>query len=343
MKTISTALEIVEAARVSADVFGGDSGDLDTRRAAKRRFHRLASAIHPDRAKPEDRVRYSAATSRLNELYRSWTAEVESADSRPVYVGERGEYTLGGLVARGSVANLYRSDAGVVLKIPRNPRANSMIEAERNVLTDIENSCEAGWAVSYFPRLIDRITHVGSGTRRQIDVLDDLTEGFVSLADVREAYPGGLDPRDWAWMHRRLLRALAAAHATGWVHTAITAENVLIEPDRHGVVLVGWSFGTRTGSRPLATIGSDRDSYPPELGEGASPAWDVYMAHHLMLRMLGEQTHERMKVFADGCMQDNPRLRPDAVDLLGEFDELLDLLYGQRTFRPFAVPSTKGQ
>jgi len=59
--------------------------------------------------------------------------------------------------------------------------------------------------------------------------------------------------------------------------------------------------------------------------------------------MLGEQTHERMKVFADGCMQDNPRLRPDAVDLLGEFDELLDLLYGQRTFRPFAVPSTKGQ
>ncbi len=67
------------------------------------------------------------------------------------------------------------------------------------------------------------------------------------------------------------------------------------------------------------------------------------MAHHLMLRMLGEQTHERMKVFADGCMQDNPRLRPDAVDLLGEFDELLDLLYGQRTFRPFAVPSTKGQ
>lgn len=343
MKTISTALEIVEAARVSADVFGGDSSDLDTRRAAKRRFHRLASAIHPDRAKPEDRVRYSAATSRLNELYRSWAAEFEPADSRPVYVGERGEYTLGGLVARGSVANLYRSDAGVVLKIPRNPRANSMIEAERNVLTDIENSCEAGWAVSYFPRLIDQITHVGSGTRRQIDVLDDLTEGFVSLAEVREAYPGGLDPRDWAWMHRRLLRALAAAHATGWVHTAITAENVLIEPDRHGVVLVGWSFATRTGSRPVATIGSDRDSYPPELGEGASPAWDVYMAHHLMLRMLGEQTHERMKAFADGCMQDNPRLRPDAVDLLGEFDELLDLLYGQRTFRPFAVPSTKGQ
>lgn len=343
MKTTRTALETVETAKVSADVFGGVPSDLDSRRAAKRRFHRLASVIHPDRAKPEDRVRYSAATSRLNELYRSWSAEFESADSRPVYVGERGEYSLGGLVARGSVANLYRSDAGVVLKIPRNPRANSMIEAERNVLTDIENSCEAGWAAPYFPRLIDRITHVDAGARRQIDVLDDLTEGFVSLADVREAYPGGLDPRDWAWMHRRLLRALAAAHTTGWVHTAITAENVLIEPDRHGVVLVGWSFATRTGNRPVATIGSDRDSYPTEVGETASPAWDVYMAHRLMLRMLGEQAHERMKAFARGCLQDNPRLRPDAVDLLDEFDELLDLLYGRRTFRPFAVPSTKGQ
>ncbi|MDI9899254.1 hypothetical protein QM716_05265 [Rhodococcus sp. IEGM 1409] len=343
MKTTSTALETVEAAKVSADVFGGVSSDPGTRRAAKRRFHRLASAIHPDRARPEDRVRYSAATSRLNELYRSWTAEFKPADSRPVYVGDRGEYALGGLVARGSVANLYRSDAGVVLKIPRNPRANSMIEAERNALTDIENSSDAGWAAPYFPRLIDRITHVDAGTRRQIDVLDDLTEGFVSLADVRAAYPGGLDPPDWAWMHRRLLRALAAAHATGWVHTAITADNVLIEPDRHGVVLVGWSFATRAGSRLLATIGSDRDSYPPERGEAASSAWDIYMAHRLMLRMLGEQTHERMKAFAGGCMQDNPRLRPDAIDLLGEFDELLDLLYGQRTFRPFAVPSTKGQ
>ena len=179
MTTTSKALETVEAALVSADVFGGDSSDLDTRRAAQRRFHRLASAIHPDRAKPEDRVRYSAATSRLNELYRSWTAESEPADSRPVYVGERGEHALGGLVARGSVANLYRSDArvgvGAVLKIPRNPRANSMIEAERNALTDIENSADAGWAAPYFPRLIDRITHVDAGTRRQIDVLDDLT------------------------------------------------------------------------------------------------------------------------------------------------------------------------
>jgi len=343
MTTTSNALETVETAKVSTDVFGGVSNDLDSRRAAKRRFHRLASAIHPDRVKPEDRVRYSAAASRLNELYRSWTAESEPADSRPAYIGERGEYALGGLVARGSVANLYRSDAGVVLKIPRNPRANSMIEAERNVLTDIENSSDAGWVAPYFPRLIDRITHVDSGTRRQIDVLDDLTEGFVSLADVRAAYPGGLDPRDWAWMHRRLLRALAAAHAIGWVHTAITADNVLIEPDRHGVVLVGWSFATRAGSRPVATIGSDRDSYPTELGEAASSAWDIYMAHRLMLRMLGEQTHERMKAFASGCMQDNPRLRPDAIDLLGEFDELLDLLYGQRIFRPFAVPSTKGQ
>ena len=131
----------------------------------------------------------------------------------------------------------------VVLKIPRDPRANSMIEAERNVLTDIENSCEAGWAVSVLPA-IDRSNHPCGAAARDVRSMcwDDLTEGFVSLADVREAYPGGLDPRDWAWMHRRLLRALAAAHATGWVHTAITAENVLIEPDRHGVVLVGWSF-----------------------------------------------------------------------------------------------------
>ncbi|WP_277814091.1 hypothetical protein [Rhodococcus opacus] len=42
-------------------------------------------------------------------------------------------------------------------------------------------------------------------------------------------------------------------------------------------------------------------------------------------------------------MQPQPGLRPEAVDLLDEFDDLLDTHYGRRRFRPFTMPTTKGQ
>ncbi len=62
------------------------------------------------------------------------------------------------------------------------------------------------------------------------------------------------------------------------------------------------------------------------------------MAHALMLELLG-RGETRQRAFATGCMQDRPARRPDAVDLLDEYDELLDELYGARVFRPFALPN----
>lgn len=338
MNTVKNDLETVEAAASSTELFGSATADLQLRRQAKRQFHCLVAAIHPDRAQASDVARCAVATTRLNELYRTWVMESEVAQSSVAYVGENNEYVLGDVLARGSVATLYRaqdrSGASVVLKIPRSRRANLLMETERSALTNISGA-------PYIPTLVDRISAAdpASGEVRRINVLDDLSTGFVTLADVRRAHPDGLDPRDWAWVHRRLLRALAAAHQADWVHTAIVEENVLIQPELHGVVLVGWSFATRSGMRPAAKIGSCRSAYPPELGESASPGWDVYMAHRLMTTMLGGRIPSRMRTFALGCMQDNPGLRPDAVDLLGEFDELLELLYGERTFRAFAVPT----
>jgi hypothetical protein len=50
-----------------------------------------------------------------------------------------------------------------------------------------------------------------------------------------------------------------------------------------------------------------------------------------------------MAAFARGCLLASPGRRPqDAWRLLAELDELLELLerlYGPRTFRPFAMPA----
>jgi len=54
---------------------------------------------------------------------------------------------------------------------------------------------------------------------------------------------------------------------------------------------------------------------------------------------MGERRPARLAAFAAGCMLANPSRRPqDAWRLLAELDELLERLYGPRTFRPFALP-----
>ncbi|MEN0138764.1 MAG: hypothetical protein AAGC80_26660 [Rhodococcus sp. (in: high G+C Gram-positive bacteria)] len=353
MDSTTEALHLVGAATAPSDLFGPLSADPTALRAARRRFHRLSVLIHPDRVDAAHTAHAAAAFTRASDLYRRWQHDATTATTAIVLDGSRGRYRLRTRHARGSIADLHHAtDAGgadVVVKIPRSPASNALIDSERAALTEIAASAEGenDWVRAYFPQLIDHLIHTdpATGSRRQVSVLDSLTTGFVTLAEVRAAHPGGLDPRDWAWMHRRLLRALAAAHRAGWVHTAVTTDNVLIHPERHGVVLAGWSFATRPGTVPLATITSRRDHYPPEslTGSTATTAWDVFMAHRLMLTMVADSAPARLRTFARGCMQPQPSLRPDAVDLLDEFDDLLDTLYGRRRFRPFTMPTTKGQ
>lgn len=339
MTTARETAENIRAARRPEDLFGTAATDSTARQDARRRYHRLAAIVHPDRVEPVDAAIAGAAFARLAELYRQWLDLDEPALE---VTGTHGTYPVGALHAPGSVADVYRSGSDRVVKIPRRPAANRLLAGERNALRDIAIvAAEHEWLGPYFPELVDTVDHLDStsGEQRTVNVLGALTGEFVTLEDVRAAYPGGLDPRDYAWMHRRLLRCLAGARSAGWVHTAISPANVLVHPRLHGIVLAGWSFATRPGHPSAATLKSLE--YPPEIRDAVSPATDVYLAHRLMLTMLGDRAPAPMRSYATGCLQSDPRLRPEAADLLGEFDDLLDRLYGKRRFRPFEL--TKGE
>ncbi|MEU0540544.1 hypothetical protein ABZ319_11775 [Nocardia sp. NPDC005978] len=339
MTTVRDTAETIRAARRPEDLFGSAATDSAGRQAGRRRYHRLAAAVHPDRAGAGEAAVAGDAFIRLVQLYRQWLAV---APATIELAGKYGSYAVGELHARGSVADLYRSGTDSIVKIPRRTQANRLLAGERNALRDIAAvAAEHAWLRPYFPELIDTVDHrdAATGEHRAINVLGAHTTGFVTLEQVRAAYPNGLDPRDYAWMHRRLLRCLAGAALAGWVHTAISPANVLIHPRQHGVVLAGWSFATRPGAPAAATLGAL--DYPPEIRDAVSPATDVHLAHGLLLTMLGDRAPAPMRTFAAGCRGSDPRLRPDAADLLGEFDDLLDRLYGQRRFRPFELP--KGQ
>jgi serine/threonine protein kinase len=287
-------------------------------------YRMLVKLVHPDVA-PAGRG--PAATQAFARLSALWAER----DGRLFSTG-RATYRVGGVAAAGDIADLYAVD-GALLKVPRQPGDNDLMQAEASALSSLDTA--------YAPRLLESFTHEDTDrARRTVNVIAR-QDGFVSLAEVHAAYPGGLDPRDVAWMWRRLLTGLGWAHRAGLVHGAVLPEHVLIHPAEHGLVLVDWCYSVPSGTPVPAVVAKHRAAYPPEVlaKQPASAATDIYLATGLMLR-LTRNPPEALRRFARGCRYDRPRMRPqDAWRLLEEFDELLGDLYGPRRFRAFAMPA----
>lgn len=253
-----------------------------------------------------------------------------------------GTKTRNGFVLSGDIANLYSSPHGL-LKLARDPADNDLMDTESRALTMLRAAGDRRY-LAYVPNLIQahRRQDPASGVVRHGNLLEPLG-GFRTLAEVRAAFPGGIDPRDAAWMWRRLLVALGFAHRAGVLHGAVLPEHVMIHPEEHGLVLLDWCYSVTSAAGPVpAIVGRYRDWYPPDLlvRQPARPGTDIYLATTCMTYVMGEQVPRPLLTFAGGCRLRNPRHRPDdAWRLLAEFDDLLDRLYGPRTFRPFAMPA----
>jgi hypothetical protein len=311
--TSAEAMALIEAASGPDDLFGSDPA---------RAYRRLAQLTHPD-AHPGD-GRAASAFAKLATMWR------QHQDGHEV------------LVARGDIANLYQVSQGL-LKLARDPADNDLMRAETIALAALATRVERPFQ-AYFPRIVAarRRRDPGSGVERRANVIGRLA-GFRSLAEVRAAFPGGIDPRDAAWIWRRLLVAVGAAHRAGLIHGAILPEHVLIHPDEHGLALVDWCYsGWGPAVRVRAVVNRYLDWYPPEVAarHPAGPDLDIWLATRCMTELVGPGMPARMAAFARGCLLASPGRRPaDAWSLLAEFDELLGRLYGPRTFRPFAMPA----
>ncbi|MGW4249822.1 hypothetical protein ACWELQ_45970, partial [Nocardia sp. NPDC004722] len=67
MTTARETAETIQAAQRPEDLFGSAATDSTTRTAARRRYHRLAALVHPDRVEAVDAGLASAAFARLAE------------------------------------------------------------------------------------------------------------------------------------------------------------------------------------------------------------------------------------------------------------------------------------
>ena len=321
--TRAEAVRLIEAARTPGELFGSGGA---------REYRRLIRLVHPDAGGPRE------AFDRLTTLWRAYG---------PVTIRtRRGTYAMGATPVRGDLANLY--DAGeAIVKIPRDPAVNDLLEREAIALRQLPKDGD-GRFLPYVPRLLESFRHRDetTGTERRANAIGRF-DGFRSLAEVRAAYAGGVDPRDVAWMWRRLLVALGFAHRAGVLHGAVLPEHVLIHPEQHGLVLVDWCYSVPgchpdRGVRVPAMVTRRAGWYPPEVAarEPAGPGTDIYLATRCMTYLMRDRAPRPLRAFALGCLLTVQNRRPsDAWRLVAELDDLLERLYGPRRFRPFHLPA----
>lgn len=342
----SAAAHVV-AASSAAELFGARS---DARRQeARAEFRRLARLCHPDHQPPDRRTLAEAAFGKLGRLWRDWqvTAAGGTPQTTELVVTTRHHQWVGNSrLGADELCDLYGATdhdrAGrAIVKVTRRPGDSDLVANEAAVLAALRTAVDRRWA-PYFPTLIETVRHRDSSGERRINVVGQL-DGFHTLTEVADAYPGGLDPLDAAWMWRRLLVALGAAHRAGVVHAAVVPDHVLIHPEEHGLVLVGWYYATTgTGQVVSAIIDRYRTWYPAEIVDRrpVTPATDIFLASRLMAHLIGPRLSGPLEAFIAGCtLPDQVRRPDDAWRLLAELDQLIEKLWGPRTFRPFHLPT----
>jgi hypothetical protein len=297
--TFEEAVARVIAARSFHDLAGTGNG-------AGRAYRRWAKLIHPDAVGAQRRATATDAFAKLAALYEKRSALTETPNQP---------------WGSGDVADLF-ADGDRLVKIPRNPVDNDLMETEAAALRRLWTDGDPRFR-PYAPRLIETFVHEDDERRRRwVNVLER-QRGMGSLAEVK----GDLAVPDAAWIWRRLLIAIGWAHRAGVIHGAVLPEHVLIHPGRRGLVLVDWCYA---GHRPAAIVRAREDHYPPEVRHDrtAGPATDIYMATVLMTRLMGSRMPVPLRRFAAGCTYDAPRMRPqDAWALLGEFDDIIPSQY----------------
>ncbi len=332
--TLDELDKLIREARSPRDLFGDD---VDAT------LLRLMVVCHPDKNPGEPRA------ERLFKQLQDLAAE---ARRPPVTVpSPKRQYTLLKLLAAGDLSDVHLATAGghdYVLKVSRIEGGAALLGKEGRALAAILTEAGDTHYAKYFPTLAESFA-ARDRIEKRVNVFTH-RPGLYTLEQVRHRYETGLDGRHLAWIFKRLLTAVGFAHRVGWVHGAILPPHVLLQPEEHGVQLVGWPHATPAGGQVRTISTRHRYWYPTEVlqKDPVGPPTDIYLAAKCVVYLAGGEpgtatipagVPEPMQRFLRACLLEGRRMRPDdAWKLLDEFDEMLRGLYGPPTFHHLTMP-----
>jgi hypothetical protein len=375
-----SALEVIQSQLASATTFVAIFGALppgDERAQLahlKKKYRALVRMTHPDQVPAGERTLAHAVFPILVRFYEDAvaalraghydrpraTAAAKLATAAPDVVMKSAiaVYTVKpDLFAVGDFGNLHlghtnRGEA-VLLKVAAELGNNAFLAKEATFYKGLAARSDIAGLRRYLPDLLDSFSITERpGEQFRVNVFR-YTPGYVSLTTIHEAYPKGLDPKDAAWIWRRLIAQALAAQTLGVVHGAIVPDHVLVHPGTHEPLHLGWVHSVERPqerqARLTTVIDRWRDWYPKEIFAREIPSLqtDLYMVGKTMIYLAGGDVAgnrfprhypEVMKDTVAQLIAEESRDRPrDGHALLREFTTGVRKIWGT-AFRPLVLP-----
>jgi serine/threonine protein kinase len=337
------------------DVFGGVADENSLRK----RYHSMAKIAHPD-VHPirEDKLLAQVTFNQLVEWFNRAAGKLHSGSygekERIVLATARREYEIDEQFEQDETFNFYACrfvEDGrkhqAVIRIVRDPRRNNLSTNEARILDSLRSSRDASKFQPYLPNLLDTFLYDDGRYSRHAAVFE-ACNGWYSLEEVCRAYPHGIDPKDMAWMWRRLLAVLGFAHANSVIHGAVLPDNVWVHPEQHGLMLRNWFVSVQDGE-PISKLDAPPAGWysQEDINRGIpTHGMDINMSAKCMIYLLGGDAERRtipdsvphaMRAFLRGSSLPGKRAPQNAWAVRQDFDDLLQRLWGERKFHPFTM------
>ena len=350
MNTIQKILN----AKTPEEVFGV-TGIINLQ-ALKLKYRQLRIEVHPDKHGDSDDAK--DAFSLLSQLFeraeyklkKGTYGNANALSSTVNIVSKRGEYSIVDLIAEGDLANIYtaldKNSHPVAVKVTRSPANNDLTRSEASTIKTIVEANEGLPALAHIPKLQDSFTLRQDGLQKHVNVYNhmDTDDGWCSMQDVLNSYPDGIDLRDAAWMFNRLLAAILMAHQAGVVHAAIVPSHFMLHLPTHGGVLIDWSYAVKNGSTAKAIFPEMQEFMPPEVlkKQPLTFGTDIYMAANVLLALVGggpnlPEYPPKVRGLFRACQLAPTKRLTNVTEVYEDFSDILKVLYGPRTFRPFTL------
>ena len=228
-------------AKMPEEVFGNIQAQRDEMfLLLQKNYRAIAKIAHPDmyHTKPEQilaQTTFQLLTDWLgkaNEKIKSGEYGRPVDPSKTILQTKKRRYSVDGAYIQEGIFNLYPcsyvEDGRVhrsVLKIVRDWHNNDLAENGARILRILARGEDAETFSPYLPNLVESFVYESGGVNRQAVILEKY-DGWYSWEDVHQVYPKGVDPKDMAWMWRRLLVVLGFSHSKKILHGAVLPRNV---------------------------------------------------------------------------------------------------------------------
>lgn len=312
-------------------------------------YHTYALMVHEDKW-----ANHSSATARefareamscLNVLRDEAERKIKNGTYGTLKLGEvrssKNMYTLTRKHATGMIGTIYKATTGtedVIVKVAHHPSVNNLLLHEVMQLKRIKDGVE-DFFYQYFPTVRESFEITDEHkTRRRVTVFEDNPGYTLTAQHIRQAQRHGTDGRHIMWIGSRLFTALRKTTDAGVVHGAVSLDHLLIDPESHGLKLIGWGQSVKIGE-PLKFIPKGRKPWYPDDVLNKLPVdsrLDVYLAAATLRELAGDKIERPLDDFLRGCLINSPHRRPKVDrELYERWRELAQQLYGPKKFVPF--------